>query len=111
MGSCCEGFAASLRHKVVIQSVSQVTDGQGGFTETWADGATVWCSITPIKAYERVQAMQMQTPVSHKIVMRYRSDVTTANRLRFGSRVFEVKEAINVEERGRILQIKALEQA
>ena len=102
---------ASLRHKVVIQSETQSSDGQGGFTSSWTDGPTVYCSIEPVKAYERYQAMQMQTPVTHKIVMRYRGGVTAKNRLKFGDRILEIKEVINIEERGRFLQIKAMERA
>jgi SPP1 family predicted phage head-tail adaptor len=106
---CCASTAASLRDRLTIQNVSRVSDGQGGFTETWNDGTTVWANITPMKGYEKFQAMQMQTPLTHKIAMRYTSEVTTASRLKFGTRVFEVKEVINIEERGRFLAIKALE--
>ena len=102
---------ASFRKRITIQTKSDASDGQGGFTETWNDLATVYASIEPLKAFERYQAMQMQTPVTHKIVMRYRDDVPTTARIRFGDRVFWVKEIINVEERGRRLAIKAVERA
>jgi hypothetical protein len=42
--------------------------------------------------------------------MRYRT-LTTADRLVYGSRVFIIKEVLNVNEDSRFLQIKALEQA
>ncbi len=102
-------MVASFRKRVVIQTVSQVTDGQGGFTDTWNNIETVYASIEPMKAYERFQAMQMQVPVSHKIVMRYHSAVTTSCRLTYQSRIFWVKEIINIEERGRFLKINAIE--
>jgi SPP1 family predicted phage head-tail adaptor len=105
----CEYLPATLRHRVTIQVNTPVSDGQGGFTESWADGATVYASIEPLKGYERFQGMQMQTPVTHKIVMRYRSDVTTASRIKFGTRVFCVQEVLNPAERNRYLQIKAVE--
>lgn len=100
-----------MRHRVTIQSVSQASDSQGGYTDTWTDGDTVFASIEPIKAWEKMQAQQMQVPVTHKITMRYRSDVTAASRLKFGTRIFWVKEVINVEERNRFLIIKAQERA
>lgn len=110
MGKCCTDVS-KMRHRVIIQSVSQVSDGQGGFTETWTDGATVWCSILPLRGFEKFQAMQMETPVTHEIVMRYRSDVTTFKRLKSGTRIFQITEALNVEERGWFLQIIAREMA
>lgn len=111
MGKCNADLVASLKRRVTIQSSTTVSDGQGGVTETWVDGATVHASVEPIKGYERYQAMQTQTPVTHKIVMRYRGDVTTASRLKYGDRVFWVKECLNVAEEGRFLEIKAVERA
>jgi SPP1 family predicted phage head-tail adaptor len=111
VGKCCESLAAKLRHRVTIQSASQLSDGQGGFTETWTDGGEVYASIEPAKGYEKVQAMQMQTHVTHKIVMRYRTDVTTQSRLKFGTRIFWVKEVLNPKEENKTLEIKAQERA
>lgn len=98
-----------MKRRVTIQTASQSSDGQGGYTETWADGDTVWASIEPMKGWERMQAQQMQTPVTHKIVMRYRA-MTTKNRLKFGTRIFIIKELLNIDEESRFLQIKAMEQ-
>jgi SPP1 family predicted phage head-tail adaptor len=112
MASCpCANLVATLKRRVTIQNSSRVGDGQGGFDETWADGATVWASIEPMKGYEKFQAMQMQTPVSHKILMRYRGDVTSASRLKYGERIFWVKEVINQDEESRFLAIKAIERS
>jgi SPP1 family predicted phage head-tail adaptor len=99
----------SLRHKVTLQTKTLTTDGQGGSTATWSDVTTLWCAIEPTKGYERYQAMQMQTPITHKITTRYAASVTTACRLKFGDRIFNVVEVINTEERNRFLIIKALE--
>ncbi|MCE9566359.1 MAG: phage head closure protein [Planctomycetes bacterium] len=100
-----------MKHRVTIQNSSQVSDGQGGSTESWPDGDTVWASIEALKGFEKYQAMQMQTPVTHKLVVRYRADITTASRLKFGTRIFWVKEALNVKEENRYLQIKAIERS
>lgn len=110
MAKCdCTYLPAKFRFKLTLQTLVRTPDGQGGFTEAWSDSASVWASLEPVKAYEKFQAMQMQTPVSHKIVTRYRGDVTSASRFRYGDRTFWVKEAINVNEDNRYLQIKALE--
>lgn len=109
MAKCCSALVAQMKRRVTIQNVSRSPDEQGGFTETWTDGATVYASIDPYTGYQKFQAMQMQTPVTHKIVMRYRDDVTTETRLKFGDRIFDVAEALNVQEDGRFLQIKAVE--
>lgn len=102
-------MATKLNKRLTIQTVARVSDGQGGFTETWSDGSTVWASIEPMKAYERFQAHQMAVPVSHKIVMRYSSTVDESVRLKYGTRIFNIKEVINVDEANRFLKIKAIE--
>lgn len=110
MASCCDFKPSAMKHRVKLQSVSQATDGQGGFTETWADEAIIWAAIEPIKGYERYQAQQVQTPVTHKLTIRYRSGVTTKKRFLYGSRVFTIKEVLNENEDKRYLLIRALEQ-
>lgn len=109
MVSCCDNLAATFRHRVIIQTSTQVSDGQGGFTEMWTDGGTVWASVETLKAYQRFQAMQLQTPATHKLVMRYRADVNSGIRLKFGVRLFWVQEVINVEMRNRYLILQVNE--
>lgn len=110
MPDCCEYRPAQMKHRLALQSLSRVADGQGGWTESWATEATVSAMIEPMKGYERFQAQQVQTPVTHKITIRYRSGVTTKKRFLFGSRVFEIKEVTNENEENRYLIIRALEQ-
>ena len=109
MAECCASVVTSLKKRVTVQNVTRTADGQGGFTETWTDHADVWCSIEPVKAWERYQAAQLQAPVTHKIVMRYNRGVTPASRLKFGDRIFNVKEVINRMEESRFLDIRAVE--
>jgi SPP1 family predicted phage head-tail adaptor len=107
----CTSVAATFRHRLTIQNETKTPDGQGGFTSTWTDGATIWASIDPIKAFERYQAMQAQTPITHKIMTRYTSEITSASRLKFGTRIFWVQEVIDPEERQRFLTIKTIERS
>lgn len=108
MDKCCDYEPAKFRHRVAVQSVTESSDGQGGLTETWATVATVWASINPKKGWEKSQAMQIQTPITHEVKMRYRS-LTTKQRLLFGSRVFHIKEIINPEERNLFLNLQCVE--
>ncbi len=107
--ACGDYQPGKMKHKVSLQQVSQVTDSQGGYTESWATIATLWASIEPAKGYEKYQAMRIDTPVSHKVMLRYNSAVTTAKRLLYGSRVFEIKECINVDEANAFLRLMCVE--
>ena len=107
--ACTKNPVGAMRHRVAIQENIQTPDSQGGFTESWGTIAAVWASIEPVKAYERFQAAQLETPISHKIMLRYRTGVTTAHRILYGTRVFNIKGVINVDEAGAFLRIEAIE--
>jgi len=98
-----------MNRRVAIQSVTQTTDGQGGVTEAWATASTVWCEISPINGYERIEAMKMASPVTHKVTMRYYAGITTKHRLLYGSRVLHIKEIINKDESDTIHILKCVE--
>lgn len=110
MADCSKYLPAKMDKRVSIQTRTQTTDGQGGFTESWATDATVWARIEPMKGYEKFQAMQLQVPLTHKVTIRYRSGLTTAKRMLFGARVFDIKEVINLDEANNFLVLKCLEQ-
>jgi SPP1 family predicted phage head-tail adaptor len=106
LGNCDN---VTLNKRVTIQNVARSEDGQGGYTETWPDGATVWARLVQKKAWEKFQAQQTQTPVIWAVTMRYRTDVTSSSRIKYGDRILNVKEIINRNEEKRFLDIKAIE--
>jgi SPP1 family predicted phage head-tail adaptor len=98
-----------LRKRLELQALTETADGGGGFTELWAKVTIVWGSVQPITASERFRAMSLETPITHRIEIRYRNDVTTKSRLLLGSRIFNVRSAVNVDERNKYLEILAEE--
>jgi SPP1 family predicted phage head-tail adaptor len=90
----------ALRHRVTIQSVTRVPNGSGGYTTTWAPVGEVWAAVEPLEGRERIQAMQTDADVSHKVTMRYRAGVTAAMRVLHEGRVLDVvAPPIDHEER------------
>ncbi len=65
----------------------------------------VWGKVEPLTGGERLRAMQIEDRLSHRIVIRHRPGITPAMRVRFGSRVFNIRAAINREERNRFLEL------
>jgi SPP1 family predicted phage head-tail adaptor len=51
--------------------------------------------------------MQLQERVSHKITIRFRSGITAKMRIKFGTRMFNIRSVINIEERSRWIEIMA----
>jgi SPP1 family predicted phage head-tail adaptor len=94
-----------LRHRVEIQEFTTVIDDDGYPTENWGTIATVWASVEPVSGKEYWAAAAVQAETTVKVTMRYRDGITTAHRLRFGGRVYDIKAVINVEERNRVLEL------
>ena len=97
-----------LRQRLVIEAERPASDAGGGQSDPWADPivvATVWGKVEPLSGGERLRAMQIEDRLSHRIVIRHRPGITPAMRVRFGSRVFNIRAAINREERDRFLEL------
>ncbi len=97
--------AGALRHRVTLQTVGETPDGGGGFTAAWTDGATVWAAIEPLRGRERLHAQQLETPVTHRVTIRHRDGVTAKMRIKFGTRILNIRAVVNPSERNRTLEL------
>lgn len=104
-----------MRERVTIQAVTQTTDGQGGFTESWANigtTPTVFARVRPLSGRERVVAAQTDTPATHEVSIRYRADVTSKHRLVWeGRTLYPAGPWLNNDERGVLLTAMCREDA
>lgn len=94
----------ALRHRVQLEAPVRVADGGGGATVTWTPVAEIWAGVEPVAGSEGVLGEGLAGRISHEIVIRHRSGVGTAMRFRFGTRIFEIRAAIDVDERRRMLR-------
>lgn len=65
--------AGKFNRQVVIETATDVANGSGGFTQTWATTATVLAFATPVGGTEGVIAGTLQGSQSWRIRMRYRA--------------------------------------
>lgn len=100
-----------LNKRVTIQYETKTADGMGSFTVSWTDLKTVWAAIWPVSANEQVQGMKETMTITHRIRIRYRSDVLSSYRIQFGSRYFNIVSMVNPNEKGEWLDILAKEAA
>lgn len=106
---CCDIRAGQLRHRIELQEETKAPDGSGGWIDTWATYATVWAKIIPLSGSEGIFGMQLQDTITHDIMIRYRPGVAPVHRVKYGERVFNIRQAINIEERSRWIDIRAEE--
>jgi len=108
----------SMRHKVQLQKKTTVSDGGGSnAVTTWGTFSIVQASINGGSGGERLFGDQLQEPITHIIRIRFRRDLTFANRITYsftnsgfsGSRYFNIKRIINVDSRDRFLDVQCVE--
>ncbi len=104
--------AGRLNKRITIQEpVEGTTDSAGQPTVTWSDVDTVWAWVQPLTGKEGVEAQQKYGEVTHAVVIRYRSDVTTKCRIELGARTLEIKALLNTDEENKELRMVCLERS
>lgn len=102
--------AGLLRHKIVFQTRSEVSDGLGyGGDVSWADTLTLRASIWPKKADESVGSGRVKQTTFYIIRVRYSGSIDSSMRIKYGARYFEILPVVNFDERDRVLEITAKE--
>lgn len=88
-----------LRHRITLQSKAVVKDIEGITKETWTDLATVWAAIEPLRGREYFQAAAVNQENTVRFRIRYRPGITSSMRVKYRSRLFDIKSIIDIEER------------
>ena len=99
----------SMREQITIQSLGTTRDTGGGISSNYSDSQTIQASIKPLNGKEVYKQGKLQDHVSHEIMIRFNSSVTAKNRIKLGSRFFNIRSVINVDERSRYMKILAEE--
>lgn len=73
--------AGRLRHRVRIEQRTLSQNELGEVLEDWQEVATVWAAIEPLSGRELIAAQQVNSKVTARLVIRYRSDLLPEMRL------------------------------
>lgn len=99
-----------FRHRIDIQKRTRIFDGEG-YIYDWATVDTVWASISPVSARERLEWQKLDVEVTHKISLRpYPGIDRIDHRLEFKDRVFTIVSILNPHELGRRLDLICTEE-
>lgn len=83
-----------LRKRVTLQRNTGTTqDAYGQPVASWQAVTTVWAEVVPASGLERFVpgAVQETAVLTHRVRLRYRSDVTPGMRALWGSRVLDIE--------------------
>jgi len=96
-------------HMVVLQRRGSAQDEVGQTREVWSELRREWASIEPISGREFFAASGERAEVTHRLRVAYGSGVMARDRALSGSRIFDIRSVINVEERNRELELMCTE--
>ncbi len=99
-----------LTSELVLEAMRPVPDGMGGYAEIWSEVAMVWGRIEPVSTLQKDFGTRPQPEVTHRILLRFRGDVSTDRRLRKGARIFVLRAVHDPDETGRYLICLAREE-
>jgi head-tail adaptor len=82
--------AGKLRHLVQLQANTPTQNTLGEPSDSWATIANIYAAIRP-----------MAGQASHQITVRNYPGLSAENRIKFGTRIFDINSVNNVDERNR----------
>lgn len=86
-----------------VWRASRATDGQGGWTETYAKNADVAGRLTPLSGGETIRADQERGVITHRFSCASSASLIKGDQVRVGSRVLRV-EAVQRTSSGRRIE-------
>lgn len=90
--------AGLMRTRIAIQGEVSTPDGGGGVVKTWQTMFYVWSYWRHQSMYERLQAMQLQSGVNHRVMVRQRDDITAKHRILYKGKAYQIVAVVNVNE-------------
>ena len=104
--------AGKLRHRVELQTATEGRSTSGAVTRTWSPPAstvTVHAEIRDLAGREYFDAATVQSEVTTKIRIRYRSGIIPKMRAVWGSHIYDIESVVDPEGRQRELLLMAKE--
>lgn len=93
--------AGKLRHRIELQRNVPTRHGMGEQLDSWAKYATVWASVEPLTGTELLNAQQISAEVTHRVKIRFCSDVKPEHQVIHNGRTLEIIAVLNIAERRR----------
>jgi len=79
-----------LDRRLVLEAPVESADGAGGVTRSYAPAMTLWASVETVSARGAVVADAPGATITHRIIVRRYSGITTRHRFVEGTTVYRI---------------------
>lgn len=99
--------ANALNEYVDVETPTEVADGFGGYTTTWASKTGLWCKIAEKSGNEALTNGRLDTDKSLEFTTIYRDDILTKDRLVLDGIVYNIRRIDDLDRAHKFLVIYA----
>ncbi|MET3854018.1 phage head closure protein [Rhizobium sp. OAE497] len=93
----------AMSARLVLERPVELADGQGGAGVSFEGVASLWARIEPVGESSEERAGADLVTLTHRVWVRFRTDIRSGMRLRKGERVFVIRSLRDPDEGGRYL--------
>lgn len=79
-----------LNRRIDILKYEVTRDEYGGEQREWVKVKSLWASIQPVSGTEYFKAQQVEAQNITTIIIRYRTDISVLNRVRYLDKTYEI---------------------
>lgn len=102
--------AGELTQRINLQrDAGTAVDDYGQPTRIWGTYHTTWASVRPLSGREQEQGAARSATISHRVRLRFKSDVRHGDRISMAGRILEIVSVRNIDEASFELEIDAIE--
>lgn len=94
-----------LDKRAAFQSETRTPDGMGGNSRTWATDFTLWAQLKPKAGREVLTGTQQVHVQTNELVIRYRTDITTAMRVIIEGVTYNIQSFADMDSTKRYLTL------
>lgn len=98
-----------LRHNVEIYKPITTSDSYGDNKTTYLNTGSIRCGISPISGKETFTEAGYQNEITHKIQMRYTTDIAVDDVLVYNGREFTIQYILNWNEKNMDMTVLVFE--
>jgi SPP1 family predicted phage head-tail adaptor len=97
--------ANTMTREVKIYASTRTSDGQGGFTTTFALQSTVWGDLRPDNQVRAIGESELQFDRSNRLYIRYGVTIKDSDEVEIDSVRYTIASITNVENQNRFLEL------
>ena len=92
--------------RVVLERLLKVPDDSGGYAETYQAYGKAWVQFLPVRSSQKEQAEQTQFQATYEVILPYRKDILSEDRLFYQNRYFyQIAPEVNVDQKKAYLKL------